>query len=121
MAEEQRKICCMFDYKNAGDAVKNRNLIRISTLRDSSRRDQALCQCKLCGAYVLYDYEEIANLYGGWDNADIFERFYPVEVEKEESEGEEPEYTWSFISGARWISGHNLEDDVYRRYWYEDD
>ena len=121
MSEKTRKICCMFDYKDPDDAVRNKKLQRIENLWESSRREEYLCQCKNCGAYVVYDYEEIANLYGGWDNADIFERYYPVEIDEEDPVNEEGEYKWAFIKGAKWIYGHNLELDTTRRYLYRED
>ena len=119
MAKEKREVCCMFEEKNPDLAVKNRDLERVATLWESSRREQVLFRCRRCGAYVFYDYEEIANLYGGWDNADIFERYIPARAETTVSEDGETEYSWSQIKGARWIYGHNLEEDAERWYLYE--
>ncbi len=119
MPEENSKICCMFDDVNPSNAVAHKDLERIATLFKSSRSREVLYRCRRCGAYVFYEYEEIANLNGSWDNADVFEHFYPVEVE-EDSPGSEESYKWSRIAGAKWIYGHNLEEDKNPSYIYKE-
>ena len=121
MFEKTRKICCMFDEKNPDHAVEHNDLSLVRTEYDSYRNTQMLYRCRKCGAYVYYDYEEIANLYGGWDNAKKKKKYYPVTVEVTEQEGEEPAYNWAIIPGAKWIYGHNLELDTSRQYVYRED
>ena len=111
----------MFRQEDAELAVKNRDLVIIEVLCDSHRRERALCRCRICGGTVLYDYEEIANLYGSWDNADIIEHWYPVELLEPKLDEKPAERKWALIKGARSIYGHNLEDDEIFRYSYQED
>lgn len=116
----ESKVCCMFQEKDADLAVYHRSLERLANYWDSSRRQEELYRCRKCGALVYYSYEEIANLYGGWDNADIFEYYYPVVREISDPED------WEEVKRARTfqhhIYGHNMEEDALssRSYYYTD-
>lgn len=120
MTEKTAKICCMFRQEDADLAVQNRDLACLEVLRESSRRSRVLCRCRRCGGAVLYDYEEIANLYGGWDNADVFEHWYPVEIPEAASGEAQEEINWRIIKGAGSICGHNLQDDAVFRYSFQE-
>ena len=116
----ENKICCMFEEKNADLAVYHRDLEKIAVFRDSYRSSDVLYRCRRCGGLVYYSYEEIANLYGGWDNADVFENYIPVVGEVTDLEN------WEEVQKARtfrhYITGHNMEDDPPSsyKYWFED-
>ena len=118
MTEETRKVCCAFESKDADEAVKRIKKYGRILLREEplSRRENILYQCKLCGAYIYYDYEEVANWSDDWDNADILEYYCPASVEIKTAEGKEPEYEISPHYSGRRIHGHNLELD--RVFWY---
>ena len=113
----EEKICCMFEGKNATLAVRNRDLERIAVYWESSRTEKYLYRCRRCGRLVYYSCEEIANLYGGWDNADIFEDYIPVVGEvKDAGDGEEVKKA---LTLRRTIHGHNMEEDALSSYSYE--
>ena len=119
MAED--KICCMFDYKNPNLAVADRKLRRIATLYESSRTEKYLYRCERCGAYVFYEYEEIANLYSGWDNADIFETYAAAKVYNADRCTDDTEINWGVIGGTKRIFSHYQEEDTSHDYIYCDD
>ena len=77
MAEEKAKICCMFSDPVPGHAVDNKSLERLVS-DERTRREETVCRCKKCGAFVLYRYVE-TTFYSGWDKADIDEYYYPIE------------------------------------------
>ncbi len=116
---EKAKVCCLFSDPIPGHAVDNRDL-KLLASDERSREKYRVYRCNRCGAYVLYKYEETANYCGDWDNADIFESYYPVTVEMIEQDGDKPEYHWAIISGARWTNSHYLENDRSHTFYYQD-
>ena len=119
LGDEKQTICCMFDNERA-EAVRYNHLMRIKAFDKWSRREKVLYQCRKCGAYVVYTYEEIAYLYGGWDNADIFECYYPSKVIQFDTD-QNDDIKWEIIDGAKYIYGHNLEFDKVYQYCYRSD
>ena len=121
VADQARNVCCMFDNINPDHAVVHgrKNLKFVKAFEcDSSHRKAKLYRCRLCGGYVYYTCEETACW--DWDNPDIFEDYSPVTVDIIEHGDDEPEYELHSIKGAKYIYGHNLELDAYRRYEYRD-
>lgn len=121
-----RKVCCMFDEPDAEKAVRNASLSFVEDHYKSYRHERSLYRCRKCGAYVLKHYEEIATFLPGydWDNADCFERYYPVEM-VEEARDLEGRYSFGKLSYARghievFYTENNYECKSYRYVDQED-
>lgn len=77
---ESREKCCIFDNPNIR---RESILLRMKSVKELSResdRRWTLYRCDNCGAYVLYNYEEVNCHWSGfnWDDLDMYHRFYPV-------------------------------------------
>ena len=74
---DKRKVCCMFSDPDANHAAENQDL---EYLVDDiwTRHESVIYRCRKCGAYVLHHYE-VVTFFNGWDNADIYETYKPIE------------------------------------------
>ena len=106
---DTQKVCCMFSDPVPGHAVDNRDLMFLVGEK-WSRKEYKICRCKRCGAYVLYKYEENVS-YGGWDNVDIDEVYYPIEDPTEDGKLEKYPETVTIIKNARSIHTDYREED----------
>ena len=121
------KTCCLFSEDDATDAVNSGRLSIVSVCSEDKRNKIYLCQCKRCGGFVCYSYEAVADLNGSWDNADVFERFIPVDDSfagsGTASLTEIQEALRKARIPGRYIYGHNMELDPFssRIYDYQED
>ena len=114
----RRKICCMFDREDPCKAVAEKDLEEVLRLEYTYRKKKGVYRCRHCGALVYYEYEEIANWNGNWDNADVIERYIPTR-EGELEKGYDGLYFPSIAAeNRRYIYGHNLELDDPFQYYY---
>lgn len=72
--------CCIFKDRPT-EAEVHRRLERVESIDFSDRHRHTVYRCRECGAYVLYEYEEVSCFMPGenWDDADIYHRYYPVD------------------------------------------
>ena len=102
----ENKICCMFFDPVPGHAIDNKDLEYLA-IDKWSRREESICRCRKCGAFVLYKYEE--NAIYDWDNVDIDEDYIPIEEPVIEN-GQFPEDVTP-IPGAPTIYARYKESD----------
>ena len=93
-----RAQCCMFEQEDAEKAVNESDLKIIEELFESNRHSHYLCCCRKCGALVIHQYEELITF--DWDNADCFDRYFPVESMEEARELVKA-YPFAHLAGVR--------------------
>ena len=112
-----RALCCMFEQEDAEKAVNESNLEFIEELFKSNRHSHFLCRCRKCGALVIQQYEELITF--DWDNADCFDRYFPV-GSMEEARELIKAYPFAHLAGVRKHIrvSYTEEDSVHKFYGY---
>ena len=117
------KTCCLFQEADATDAVNSGRLSVVTVCKEDDRNKSYLCQCKRCGGFVYYSYEAVEDMNGGWNNADVFERFIPVDDSFAGSGSDSLTDIQETLRKARIpgrsIYGHNMELDPFDARIYE--
>lgn len=93
-----RARCCMFEQADAERAVMEADLDFVEELFVSNRHSHDLLRCRKCGALVIHQYEELVTY--DWDNADCFDRYYPV-GSIEEARKLTKSFPFAHLAGAR--------------------
>ena len=78
---DKKKKCCIFEERPLSKEYLNERLELVEVIDRSYRHEHMVYKCRNCGAYVLYEYEEVSYFIPGenWDDADCYDRYFPVE------------------------------------------